>query len=204
MHEIEVAIIDYGAGNLKSVQNMLEHLGVKSIITSNASEIRESSKIILPGVGKFDKAVEMLHAKKLFNLLIEEATRGKWILGICLGAQLLLERSEEGKCKGLGLIPGESQKFKAHEAIRVPHMGWNSVLASNRYDWLFKGIPEPRFYFAHSYFMTVEERYSLSSTTYNQRFDSSICHKNVIGVQFHPEKSLKNGMQLLQNFINHV
>lgn len=204
MEKGKVGIIDYGAGNLRSVYNMLKYLNIDSVISSNSKELERCDKLILPGVGKFDWAIKELHRKGLFQAIRDQSFLNKPILGICLGAQLLLEGSEEGCKQGLGIIPGTSKKFPVSPNIRVPHMGWNTIDEyKSRFD-LFEENGERRFYFAHSYYMDVDEAFSLAKTNYGKVFSSAIYKESVIGVQFHPEKSLYHGMNLFQKFSENV
>jgi glutamine amidotransferase len=194
-----ITIVDYGVGNVASVKNMLTKLGASSEISSNPDTILNSSKVILPGVGAFDAAMARLQDLDLARVVQEFASTGKPLLGICLGAQILLDSSEEGKLDGLGLISGKCLRFSGTN-IRVPHMGWSEVKfvknhALNRFD------VEPRFYFVHSYYMSCKDLDDvLGWANYNGEFVSAISRGNVMGVQFHPEKSHRFGMQLLKNF----
>ena len=197
-----IAIIDYGAGNTTSVFNMLRHLGHAAVITNHHEEIRKASKIILPGVGAFDAAMQALDTSGLIDLLQQKVlVENTPVLGICLGMQLLTKGSEEGTRKGLGWIAAYTYKFKASTTIKVPHMGWNSVEKINEHP-LTTGVNEDsRFYFVHSYYVKAERRQqALLQTVYNEPFDSAIADEHIMGVQFHPEKSHKHGMKLLANF----
>lgn len=198
---MRIGIIDYGAGNINSVANMLNYLNIKSEIISDYKKLNNFNKIILPGVGKFDAAVENLHNNGFNEELVEfTLNKNNILLGICLGSQLLLEMSEEGLEKGLGLISGESKKFNASKDFPVPHMGWNT-LSQTKDHLLFKDITETdRFYFAHSFYLNVAAENILASTKYGDSFPSAIFSKNILGLQFHPEKSLKSGMKVLKNF----
>lgn len=196
-----ITIIDIGMGNLGSIRNMLKHVGVDSVVTSDAAEIESAEKLILPGVGAFDNAMESLKARELLGVLNKKAKSGTPILGVCLGMQLLSKRSEEGKFSGLGWIDAETIRFKLGNGFRIPHMGWNTVEANDDSD-LFKNMPaEPRFYFVHSYHVACKDKGDvLATTNYGIDFASAVRHKNVYGVQFHPEKSHRFGMQLYKNF----
>ncbi len=199
-----IVIIDYGMGNLGSLVNMFKKLGYKSTITNDLRIISLSKKIILPGVGSFDTAMERLKNKTgLIELLGELVLqKGIPILGICLGMQILTNFSEEGNVKGLGWIPAETLKFKNHSKYKVPHMGWNYINSLKK-DKILKGIDiNFKYYFVHSYYVKViDEYYSLAKTDYTVKFDSIINRKNIYGVQFHPEKSHKFGMKFLKNFV---
>jgi glutamine amidotransferase len=199
-----ITIIDYGMGNLGSIQNMFKRIGVKSIVSSNLGEISKAEKIVLPGVGAFDTAMQRISDMGLQEILNEKALVEKIpVLGICLGMQLLSNGSEEGKLKGLGWINAETLHFHGRIGgdLKVPHMGWNLVEIVGESP-LTKGIEgETRFYFVHSYFVKVRyEENSLMKTTYGLTFDSAIRKENIFGAQFHPEKSHKFGMELFSNF----
>lgn len=197
-----ITIIDYGMGNLGSIKNMLKKIGVNAIITNNISLIKNSTKIILPGVGSFNRAMENIKSLGLFEILNEKAIVDKIpILGICLGMQLLANRSEEGVMLGLGCIEGEVKRFNIDRFLKVPHMGWNTVRQQIPHP-LFEGMYEnPRFYFVHSYhFQPTSSNDILTYTNYGGEFVSAVCKNNIMGVQFHPEKSHKFGMKLLDNF----
>lgn len=200
-----ITIIDYGMGNLGSVANMFKRIGVESMISSDIDVISQASKILLPGVGAFDTAMEKINELGLIPILNFKALEEKIpIMGICLGMQLLTESSEEGKLKGLGWIPGHVKKFSFEDdklGLKVPHMGWNFI-RSNKISNLTKDLPEPsKFYFVHSYYVECQNRGNVIATTeYGFEFDSLISFENIYGAQFHPEKSHKFGMKLLQNF----
>ncbi len=202
-----ITIIDYGMGNLGSIHNMIKKIGYQSEITADVEAIRRASKIILPGVGAFDKAMSNLANLNLIEVIREKAAAETPLLGICLGMQLLAEGSEEGVLPGLGLIRGKVKQFVLPSGYKVPHMGWNTV-DYNRESPLFagfEGFEEVRFYFVHSYhFVCADERYVNGRTDYGSAFTSAVQSDKVYGVQFHPEKSHKFGMQLLRNFIELV
>ncbi len=202
-----ITIIDYGMGNLGSIYNMFKRIGADSEITADINKIKNAHKILLPGVGSFDKAISLINQLGLKEILDEKALVEKIpILGICLGMQLLTNCSEEGKLNGLGYIPAKTLKFNStNEDFRVPHMGWNTVKhTNNSFDnkLIFNLSEELRFYFVHSYYVIVEdENNSLLKTYYNGiEFDSVINKDNIWGAQFHPEKSHKFGMKFLENF----
>jgi len=202
---MNVIVIDYGMGNLHSVVSGLKALSVETNITSSSENISNASHIILPGVGSFSEGIKNLKESKL-DVAINDAIKSRKasLLGICLGMQLLAERGTEGgECNGLGLIRGEVKKFEQHgTGERIPHMGWNEVKHHN--DLLFNGIPSDNdFYFLHSYYFNPTfERNIVSTTSYLGNFASAINDKQVWGVQFHPEKSSKYGLKLLENFLN--
>lgn len=197
-----VTIIDYGLGNLGSIGNMLKKIGVQSQITSDISKIKNAEKIILPGVGAFDTAMRTLENSELKNVLTTKAMVDKVpVLGICLGMQILGNGSEEGNLKGLGWIPANSYKFKNDNAVKVPHMSWNTV-SSDKNHFLLHGMEnDASFYFSHSYYVLAENaEHVIATTTYSTTFHSIINKDNIFGAQFHPEKSHKYGMMLLGNF----
>jgi glutamine amidotransferase len=199
-----IAIIDYDMGNIGSVYNMLKKIGKKSIITRDESQIKNAEKLILPGVGAFDSGMEQLENFGLIELIRKKALEDKTpILGICLGAQLMLDKSEEGQKAGLGLIHGEVVRFRFHpeSALRVPNMGWNQI-TQVKSSPLVDVLPEqPRYYFVHSYhFKLANPEDQLLMTEYGYSFCSAFQRGTISGVQFHPEKSHKFGMALLNNF----
>jgi imidazole glycerol-phosphate synthase subunit HisH len=199
-----IAIINYRMGNLGSITNMIKYIGGNSVITSNISEISRAKKIILPGVGAFDSGMINLKRSGLIKLLSYKVLKENVpILGICLGMQLLSEHSEEGTLKGLGWIKGKTMKFNFNtNRLRIPHMGWNTIVL-NKSSLLTKGLSkEARFYFVHSYYLRCTyTKDVLALTNHGHDFASIIENKNIYGVQFHPEKSHKYGMKLLKNFI---
>lgn len=210
-----ITIIDYGAGNIKSIQNMLKKIGVSAIISNQAEKVERAEKIILPGVGHYDHGMKNLKTSGLLEVLNQKVQEEKCpILGICLGAQLLGDSSEEGVEKGLGWISMQVVKFdksRLGEKLKVPHMGWSKISKSKSRGQekveggdLFEELGEDaRFYFVHSYHMLPKnESDILATTTYGYEFVSAVQHKNIYGVQFHPEKSHQFGMQLLKNFAN--
>lgn len=197
-----IAILNYGIGNLKSIYNMFKKVGVESIITSDIETIKKADKYLLPGVGSFNHGMKSLKEAPFFKILEEEVleTR-KPILGICLGMQLLTNSSEEGKEKGLGWIDAQTVKFDLEDkCLSIPHMGWNRTNPMNTND-IFKNLEDNRFYFVHSYHVVCNNSNNLLATAhYGEKFTCSIHNDNIYGVQFHPEKSHKFGMQLLKNF----
>jgi glutamine amidotransferase len=197
-----IAIIDYGLGNLGSIKNMLKKIGEDSLITSDPAEIAKATKIILPGVGKFDAGMNGISELGLRDVLDHKViSEGVPVLGICLGMQMLTEGSEEGKLPGLGWIKGYTYKFKLDETYKIPHMGWNTTQVVNKNKLTEKFEDPMKFYFVHSYYVKTEtERDTFLLTNYGVDFASGIHHNNIYGVQFHPEKSHKYGMQLLRSF----
>lgn len=198
-----ICIVDYGVGNLGSIHNMCKYAGIPSIISSEEDVIRSASHLLLPGVGSFDTGIKKLQQNNLKMILETEVLKGnKPILGLCLGAQLMLESSKEGEFMGLGWIKGECVGFDTTHPIKVPHMGWNNLTEIYE-DTLFRNMPSypPRFYFVHSYhFALTDSKDIAATTTYGSEFASAFRKSNIFGVQFHPEKSHKFGMQLLLNF----
>lgn len=191
-----IAIIDYGAGNVASVANALKEITTDFVITKKEMDLCKSDKIILPGVGEASFAMRQLSLVNISNLF---RIIKKPLLGICLGAQLLCDKSEEGNVPCLGIFPLTVVKFKSNE-LKIPHMGWNQVTVKKP-GKLFEGIPDgENFYFAHSYYIPDSE-YSTSKCTYGVEFAASIEKNNFYGVQFHPEKSGEAGMKLLKNFV---
>jgi imidazole glycerol-phosphate synthase subunit HisH len=200
---VSIVIVDYGLGNIGSIMNMFNHLGKDVVFSSNHEVISTATKLVLPGVGAYDSGMKHLNESGIVPLVLDKVKNEKTpLLGICLGMQLLLQGSEEGQLPGLGLIPGFCRKFSPSELkLKVPHMGWNEVLARDSSS-LFESIDKnPRFYFVHSYYADVNQANVMGTTVYGQKFVSAVCHENIFGVQFHPEKSHKFGMQLIKNFI---
>ncbi len=199
-----ITIVNYGMGNLGSVQNMCKRIGVPSEITGDPDVIAKSTKLLLPGVGAFDAAMQKIADSGLREVLDKKVMEEKIpTLGICLGMQLLTNSSEEGVLPGLGWIPARTLKFKfpLDSKLKIPHMGWNYVF-SKRQSPLTNDLPEePRFYFVHSYFVKCDDEQDvLTITSYGSDFHSIVQKDNVYGAQFHPEKSHKYGMKLLANF----
>ena len=183
---------------------MIKKIGYKSKVASTANVIKEAEKIILPGVGSFDSGVENLKKFDLWDALNERVLIDKIpVLGICLGAQLICNGSEEGNLKGLGWIDADVKKFNFDDKnYKIPHIGWNYIQLQNSKGKLFTDMYEnPKFYFVHSYYIDVKDDSCLSKTNYGFDFDSSLEKDRILGVQFHPEKSHKFGMKLLKNFI---
>ena len=199
-----IVVVDYNMGNVGSIVSMLKKLKINSIVSSDKKIIQDAEKIILPGVGSFDKAFSNIKKLDLFEILnIKAKVDNIPILGICLGMQLLTNSSEEGDEKGFGWIDADTIRFKNDGKIKVPHMGWNDVSRSNDSRLTMKLIENSRFYFVHSYYVKVKnDSNSILKSLHSVEFDSAIQNENIYGVQFHPEKSHKFGMQLLKNFTN--
>lgn len=199
-----ITIVNYGMGNLGSVQNMLKRIGAESKITSDINEIEQAEKILLPGVGSFDAAITKIDELNLRSVLVHKAKVDKIpFLGICLGMQLLTRSSEEGILAGLDLVPAKTVKFKFEESqhLKIPHMGWNLVRKNTESLLTQNFTDDYRFYFVHSYKVECDNNQnSILKTNYGGEFDSAIQNENVYGAQFHPEKSHKFGMHLLTNF----
>lgn len=199
-----IAVVDYDAGNIKSVEKALQYLGAEPVITRDLSLIDKADKVIVPGVGAFEDAMEKMNRYELTGLLRSVAGRGTPILGICLGLQLFFERSEESEhdVQGLGLLPGEIVRFPEREGFKIPHMGWNS-LTINPSSRLLKGIPQDTYvYFVHSYYLRAKREEDVAATTdYIVNVHAAVEHDNVFATQFHPEKSGDVGLQILNNFI---
>ena len=192
---MDVIIIDYGAGNIQSIQFAFQRLGVNAKLSNSVQDIQNADKVIFPGVGEASQAMEMLKKSKL-DLLIPNLKQD--VLGICLGMQLLCKHSEEGNTKGLGVFDVDVKQFS--NAVKVPHMGWNTI--QNLQSDLLKEIPENSFmYSVHSYYACIGTQ-TIASSEYELEFSAALQSDNFYGVQFHPEKSSKDGAQLLQNFLN--
>lgn len=200
-----IVIIDYGMGNLGSIINMLKKVGASAKISVDIKEIERAEKLILPGVGAFDTGMKRLNELNLIELLNDMVlVQKKPTLGVCLGMQLLTKRSEEGNMSGLGWIDGETHRFSfksGQSNLKIPHMGWNTINIQHQSS-LIQGLDdEARFYFVHSYYVVCENPDDVLTTTdYGFDFVSAVQRENVMGVQFHPEKSHKFGMQVYKNF----
>lgn len=201
-----IAIVDYNIGNLASVKNAFDLLGEKVVVESDPQKLCLYDKLILPGVGAFGDAMAHLKLHGMDEAVCEYAKTGKYLLGICLGMQLLFESSEEfGWTQGLGLVKGKVEAFdqsRFDTPLKVPHMGWNKMFTKEHP--LFAQLDEAHYlYFVHSYHaVCTYEKDSIAHCIYGYQFTSAIAHDNVMGIQPHPEKSHKNGLKILQNFIN--
>ncbi|MDD2828852.1 MAG: imidazole glycerol phosphate synthase subunit HisH [Sulfuricurvum sp.] len=201
-----IGIVDYNMGNLASVKNAFDLLGEKVVVESDPHKLIQYDRLILPGVGAFGDAMEHLKMHGMDEAVREYAASGKYLLGICLGMQLLFDSSEEfGLSNGLGLVKGRVVAFDSsrfHTPLKVPHMGWNRMFTKEHP--LFSGLDEAHYlYFVHSYHALCEnEKDSIGESVYGYRFTSAVAHNNVMGIQPHPEKSHQNGLKILKNFIN--
>lgn len=208
----KIAIIDYEMGNLRSVAKAFEYVGADVVVTRDRKRIQSAAKLVLPGVGAYGRCMDNLEKFDLVAVIKSEIKKGKPFLGVCLGLQLLFEESEESDgTKGLGVIPGIVKKFDFRQKtkvqrpkteLKVPHMGWNRVCFSPKACGLFEGFEdEAEFYFAHSYYVCPEDQAVVAGTTeYGVRFCAAICKDNIFACQFHPEKSQRNGLKLVENF----
>jgi len=198
-----ITLVDYGLGNIQAFMNIYNRLNIPCTRATTAAELHAAEKIILPGVGAFDGAMQRLQASGMRETLDYLVLEKKLpVLGICVGMQIMARRSEEGVMDGLGWIPGEVKHFDADlfkTKIRLPHMGWNDVLPEDH--TLFKGWISPRFYFLHSYYFVPDNQNQvLARTEYGEQFSSAVYNEHIFGVQFHPEKSHHWGVQFLKNF----
>lgn len=197
-----IAVIDYGMGNLKSVSKALEAVGAKVIVTRDPKVIKKADRLVLPGVGAFADCMANLKKQNLIGPIKEFIQTGRPFLGICLGLQLLFDEGEEfGRHKGLGILPGRVVRFHLSKKFKIPHIGWNQILKKNE-NRLFQKIDDgSSFYFVHSYIVVPKEKKIVATTTdYGREFVSAIAKENIFACQFHPEKSQKNGLKLLQAF----
>lgn len=202
-----IIVIDYGMGNLHSVRKALESLGVKVRVSSKSADIRKADRIVFPGVGSFGEAMKELRKRGLAEPIKNAIYQGKPFLGLCLGLQLLFEKSEEAPgVKGLCVLRGESKRFKDQE-LKVPHMGWNNIAFSRQpsavSSKILKNLPNNSYmYFVHSYYVKPKEKdVILTETDYGIKFVSGVCKDNIYGFQFHPEKSQALGLRILKNFV---
>ncbi len=201
---MSITIVDYDAGNLRSVEKALAFLGAETRIERDPEKVRSAEKLILPGVGAFGLAMEQLRSFGLDDALRDAVAKGTPLLGICLGMQLLFEESEESPgAAGLGILPGKVLHFPASDGLKIPHMGWNSlkVRPDSR---LLAGLPEdPYVYFVHSYYLKADRREDVAAQSeYGLVFDAAAEREQVFGCQFHPEKSSRTGLAILKNFIS--
>ncbi len=201
-----IAVIDYGMGNLRSVSKALEFVGADVKVTDKPGEIKDASGIVLPGVGAFKDAVRNLNERGLWNPVIDDVLKGKPFLGICLGLHLLFEKGFEfGETEGLGLIKGNVVKFQLPFKYKIPHMGWNQINIRKNIEFVADVRDGEFFYFVHSYYVQPkDEDVVLTTTDYGTEFVSSVAKDNIVATQFHPEKSQKAGLKLLENFVKMV
>lgn len=200
-----IIIVDYGVGNLGSIINMLKKAGAKAIASSDPDVLEQAEKLILPGIGAFDAGMNKLNERGLVPLLNHLALEKKVpFLGLCLGLQLMTKRSQEGQAQGLGWLDAETVRFQFgadQPQLKVPHMGWNTIEVRCPHPLFTDLEPDSRFYFVHSYYVRSNDPAQvLAETDYGGHFDSILCKGNIMGAQFHPEKSHKFGLRLLKNF----
>ena len=199
-----IGIIDYKMGNIASLRNSLAKIGAEAKVVTTPKAIKSCDKLILPGVGAFNDAAEHLAQDGLDGAIKEFVQSGKYLFGVCLGMQLLFEKSEESRgARGLSLIPGEVVHFRNSDKtlhLKIPHMGWN--LMRKKEDPIFQGLPESFYlYFVHSYHVQCDERYTIGSADYGETFTAAVHHENSYGLQPHPEKSHDTGLKILKNFV---
>lgn len=200
-----ITIINYGMGNLRSVEKIFQRLNCNVLITSDVETINKADKLLLPGVGHFEKGVEKLKKTGIWDVLNNKVLVDKTpILGICLGMQLMTKHSHEGNVEGFGWIDAQTEKFNLKSPLKVPHMGWNSINLKKRSSKISLNLDDSSlFYFVHSYYVTCNnEDDILFESNYGHKFVSGFQKNNFLGVQFHPEKSHQTGLQLIKNFIN--
>ncbi|MEX0287215.1 MAG: imidazole glycerol phosphate synthase subunit HisH [Paracoccaceae bacterium] len=197
-----ISVIDYGVGNIGSILNMLRKIGAPGTAVSDPQAIAEASKLILPGVGAFDAGMEALNNTGAGPALLSAVENGTPVLGICLGMQLMTQGSEEGRMPGLGLVSGHCARFELRDkGLRVPHMGWNVATPKADAQLFDPDEPEHRFYFVHTYHVICDEAEDVAATTeYGHDFTCALARGTLFGVQFHPEKSHRFGMELLRRY----
>lgn len=203
---MSIIVVDYDAGNLKSVETALSHLGSDYLVTRNPGDLSSATKIVFPGVGDGAHAMAVIRERGLDRAILESLDRGTPVLGICVGCQVALDRTEERDADCLGILPGTARRF-APEAGKIPHMGWNSVrhsMTGGESHWLFAGIPqEASFYFVHSYYPSPSrESDAIAWSDYGAEFVAAVEVGSFVATQFHPEKSGRVGLRLLQNFLD--
>jgi len=201
---MKIGIVDYNMGNLASVVNAFKKIGTKAEIVKDADKLKNYDKLVFPGVGAFGDAMEHLKESGLDEAMREFINSGKYVLGVCLGMQLLFERSEEfGNYEGLGIIEGEVKRFDKNKmkSHKIPHMGWNKMFFAKK-TALFEKLNNPYLYFVHSYHVICDEKYVIGKTIYGYEFVSAVNKDNVFGFQPHPEKSHNAGLKILENFVN--
>ena len=200
-----IAIIDYGAGNLQSVEKALRHIGCECQVADRPQALSTAEGAVLPGVGAFGEAMSALRARGLEPAIREYTASGRPFLGICLGLQVLFESSEESPgALGLGLLPGKVLRLPGDQGLKIPHMGWNS-LEIKRPGWLLEGLePEPYLYFVHSYYLQAQEQAVTATAEYGAEIHAAVEAGNLAACQFHPEKSGETGLRILRNFARRV
>jgi len=202
---VNVTLIDYGAGNLRSVANALRAIGIEPNVAASPDSLANTTHLVLPGVGSFGDCMEQLSKRQLLDPIREWVSAGKPYLGMCLGYQILFDSSEEAPdVAGLGLVPGVVKRFQDQPGLKIPHMGWNSVIPRRPDSGNWKGLgPEPYFYYVHSYFpVPADDSVIAAETTYGaDRFAAAIQRPNLLACQFHPEKSQEAGLGLIRNFL---
>lgn len=200
-----IVIVDYGMGNLGSLHNMLRRIGVRATVSDNPDQIARATKLLLPGVGAFDAAMSALNDRPSLREALDDAVLKARIpiLGVCLGMQLLMESSEEGRLTGLGWISGKARRFPSEQGLRVPHMGWNTAKPVADHPVLTGLEAASRYYFVHSFYVkAADPSHALMRSFHGVEFDSAVARENIVGVQFHPEKSHRFGMALLRNYVS--
>ncbi len=200
---MKIGIVDYNMGNLASVKNAFDKIGANAKIVNSPDKIKNYDKLILPGVGAFGDAMQHLKSTGMDEAIKDFVKSGKFLLGVCLGMQLLFEKSEEfGEHEGLGFIEGEVVYFdkKKLGERKIPHMGWNKLFNNN--SPLFKGLNNPYLYFVHSLHVVCDDKYAIGKTIYGYEFVSAVNKDNIFGFQPHPEKSHNEGLKILENFVN--
>lgn len=203
-----IVIVDYGMGNLRSVEKGFERFGFDVKVTDNPKEVKNADKLVLPGVGAFKDAMDGLRQRGLIEPIVEWIRSGKPFLGICLGLQLLFSKGyEDGEHAGFGIIPGKVIRFnfsenKANGKLKIPHIGWNQIIFRKENNPILKGVPNNAYmYFVHSYYVCPEDESVIATETeYGTRFTSMVWHKNIFATQFHPEKSQQYGLIIIKNF----
>lgn len=199
-----IGILNFDIGNVGSVANMLKKIGAQFVLVETEEQLLKCDRLILPGVGAFDTGIMKIRSSALFPKIVSRVVDEQMpILGICLGMQLLFEGSEEGKEKGLGWIPGRVKKFQFSEKsalLKIPHMGWNYIKREGNSAIFGEAVPRERYYFVHSFHVCCDDEYVIARSNYGYDFVCSVKNNNIYGVQFHPEKSHKFGLQLFRNF----
>ncbi len=198
---MKIGVVDYEGGNLRSVETVLKYLNADYTISNNPDLLYKSDKVIFPGVGEAASSMSVLKRDSLDDFSKSFVSTGKLLLGICIGCQIILDRSEEGPVDCLSLLPGQVVSFKKSFGLKIPQIGWNSVISVKDH-FLFKGIPNrSSFYFVHSFYPEVDDKYAIGITEYGVRFSSAFAKDNICAVQFHPEKSGRHGIKLIENFL---